>query len=257
MADPQSIGIDVGSTSVKAVVLDSKGTVLASVLQDTQPALAAQGAAIIEGFRKQFAANTLVVAATGYGRRRVTADRVQTEITCHARGAFAQVGRPFLLVDVGGQDTKIIVVGTGGQVTDFRMNDKCAAGTGRFLEVTLQRLRIPMNRVSAFLDSPEPPAEISSTCAVFAESEVVSLVAEEIPLPSIVKGVHAALGKRVAQLAGVAGTGLPVYMSGGVALNPLLVAFLSQALGRPVTILEHPQMVGAVGAGLVGLDGPG
>ncbi len=257
MADPRAIGIDVGSTSVKAVVLDSKGSVLAEVLQDTRPALAAQGAAIIEGFRRQFASNALVVAATGYGRRRVVADRVQTEISCHARGAFAQVRRSFLLVDVGGQDTKIIVVGTGGQVTDFRMNDKCAAGTGRFLEVTLQRLRIPMNDVSAFLDAHEPPAEISSTCAVFAESEVVSLVAEEIPLSSIVKGVHSALGKRVAQLAGGAGAGLPVFMSGGVALNPLLVAFLGTALGRPVTVLDQPQMVGAVGAGLVGLDAAG
>lgn len=257
MDDPKAIGIDVGSTSVKAVVLDAKGQLLASVLQDTQPALAAQGTAIIEGFRRQFSGHSLVVAATGYGRRRVPADRVQTEITCHARGAFAQVGRPFLLVDVGGQDTKIIVVGAGGQVTDFRMNDKCAAGTGRFLEVTLQRLRVPMDQVSGFLSAPEPPAEISSTCAVFAESEVVSLVAEEIPLASIVKGVHASLGKRVAQLAGGAGAGLPVFMSGGVALNPLLVAFLGKALGRPVTVLEEPQMVGAVGAGLVGLDAAG
>jgi predicted CoA-substrate-specific enzyme activase len=130
------------------------------------------------------------------------------------------------------------------------MNDKCAAGTGRFLEVILGRLQVPLDGVAERAARAARAVPVSSTCTVFAESEVISLVAGDEPLDGIVKGLHAALASRVAALARGAGTADEVLMSGGVALNGAMVAALREALGRPVRVLPDPQLVGALGAAL-------
>jgi predicted CoA-substrate-specific enzyme activase len=153
-------------------------------------------------------------------------------------------------VDVGGQDTKVIRVGPAGEVLDFAMNDKCAAGTGRFLEVILGRLHVPLSEVGEHVARAARAVPVSSTCTVFAESEVISLVSSGEPLEGIVKGLHQALASRVAALARVAGAGGDVFMSGGVALNAAMVRALGEALGRPVQVIDEPQLVGAVGAAL-------
>ena len=150
---------------------------------------------------------------------------------------------------MGGQDTKVIRIGPGGEVVDFAMNDKCAAGTGRFLEVILGRLRVPFAEVAGQAARAGRPVPVSSTCTVFAESEVISLVAGGEPLEGIVKGLHQALASRVAALARPAPPA-EVFMSGGVALNPAMVAALREALGRPVQVVPEPQLVGALGAAL-------
>jgi predicted CoA-substrate-specific enzyme activase len=151
---------------------------------------------------------------------------------------------------MGGQDTKVIAIGPAGDVTDFAMNDKCAAGTGRFLEVILARLHVPIEEVAAWAARAEAPVTVSSTCTVFAESEVISLLAEGRPAEGIVRGLHLALASRVAALArGRPGAG-PVLLSGGVALNAAMVAALAETLGRPVRVLPEPQLVGALGAAL-------
>ena len=196
------------------------------------------------------------VGATGYGRKRVSGARALTEITCHARGAFSLARRPGLLVDMGGQDTKVIRIGASGEVTDFSMNDKCAAGTGRFLEVILGRLHVPLDEVAALVSSAARAVPVSSTCTVFAESEVISLVAGGEPLEGIVRGLHQALASRVAALARGGNGGGEVFMSGGVALNPAMVSALEGALGRPIRVLPEPQLVGALGAALSVLPGP-
>ncbi|MBI5482429.1 MAG: 2-hydroxyglutaryl-CoA dehydratase [Deltaproteobacteria bacterium] len=246
-----ALGVDAGSTTWKAVAIDATGAIVASLVEPAEPRIGAQTERAVAVLRTQAGADAAVpLGATGYGRKRVAAARSLTEITCHARGAFARMRRPGVLIDVGGQDTKVIRIGAAGDVADFSMNDKCAAGTGRFLEVILGRLHVPLGEVAAFAARAERSVLVSSTCTVFAESEVVSLVAEGQPVEGIVKGLHAALASRVAALAGTMPQDGGVFMSGGVALNPAMVEALAGALGRRVEIVPDPQLVGALGAAL-------
>ncbi len=243
-----ALGIDAGSTTFKAVAIDRQGRVVAGRVEPATPHVEAQVGRMVAELRHGDA--SLPLGATGYGRKRVQGGRALTEITCHARGAFARTGAPGILVDVGGQDTKVIRIGPGGQVLDFSMNDKCAAGTGRFLEVILGRLHVPLEEVSEHVARAARAVPVSSTCTVFAESEVISLVAQGEPLEGIVKGLHQALASRVASLARVTGASGDVFMSGGVALNDAMRGALQDALGRPVRVVPDPQLVGALGAAL-------
>jgi len=242
-----AIGIDAGSTTCKAVAIDAAGHIVARRVESASPRVDEQAKRIVAALRAEV--GDVPVGATGYGRKRVEAARALTEITCHALGAFALAGRPGVLVDMGGQDTKVIKLGPAGEVLDFAMNDKCAAGTGRFLEVILGRLEVPLGKVGEHASESARPVAVSSTCTVFAESEVISLVANGEPLDGIVKGLHAALASRVAALARGADGG-EIFMSGGVALNGVMVAALSKVLERPVQVLPEPQLVGALGAAL-------
>ncbi len=248
MSGAAAIGVDVGSTTCKVVAIDAAGAIVARRLEPTDPRIERQVERLVREVR-EVAGRDLPVGATGYGRKRVPGARALTEITCHARGAFARAGRAGLLVDMGGQDTKVIRIGPRGDVVDFAMNDKCAAGTGRFLEVILGRLQVSLEGVAELVAGAPRAVPVSSTCTVFAESEVISLVAGDEPLDGIVKGLHVALASRVAALARAQG-GDEVLMSGGVALNGAMVAALREALGRPVRVLPDPQLVGALGAAL-------
>jgi predicted CoA-substrate-specific enzyme activase len=241
----RAVGVDAGSTTCKAVAVDGAGGLLAWRVEPASPRVEEQAERLVAAL----GGGGAPVGATGYGRKRVRAALALTEITCHARGAFARTRRPGLLVDVGGQDTKVIRVGPAGEVLDFAMNDKCAAGTGRFLEVILARLQIPFAAVAAQVARAGRAVPVSSTCTVFAESEVISLVADGEPVEGIVRGLHEALASRVAALArGHADA--EVFMSGGVALNGAMVEALGHALGRPVAVVPEPQLAGALGAAL-------
>lgn len=248
MSAAAAIGVDVGSTSWKGVVIDADGRLLASVIEPTHPRIEEQSVRLLARLREH--AGDAPVGATGYGRKRVVADKALTEITCHARGAYHRLNRAGVLVDMGGQDTKVIRLGKGGDVKDFAMNDKCAAGTGRFLEVILRRLEVPFDELSTLVARAGKAIAVSSTCTVFAESEVISLVAQGEPLEGIVKGLLRSLASRVASLAGVIPRGTEVFMSGGVALNPAMVEALGAALDARVEVLPEPQLVGALGAAL-------
>jgi predicted CoA-substrate-specific enzyme activase len=243
-----AIGVDVGSTTCKAVAVDADGAVVARRVEPASPRVEEQAERMVASLTAEVGPVS-AIGATGYGRKRVRAGLALTEITCHARGAYSRTRRPGVLVDIGGQDTKVIRIGPSGDVVDFAMNDKCAAGTGRFLEVILGRLQVPLDSVAEHVSRASRAVTVSSTCTVFAESEVISLVANGEPLEGIVKGLHQALASRVAALA----RGTPaaeVFMSGGVALNAAMVQALRDALGRPVTVLPEPQLVGALGAAL-------
>lgn len=249
MTGAVAIGLDLGSTTCKAVAVDAGGRVVACRLEPADPRIQAQAERLVAELRAE-AGIDLPVGATGYGRKRAGASRVLTEITCHARGAFATTGGAGVLVDLGGQDTKVIRVGPAGEVLDFAMNDKCAAGSGRFLEVILARLKVPLAEVAERVSRADRAVPVSSTCTVFAESEVISLVAEGEPLEGILKGLHLSLASRVAALAhGLLAEG-DVLLSGGVALNPAMVAALEATLRRTVRVLPRPQLVGALGAAL-------
>ena len=243
-----ALGVDAGSTTFKAVAVDRDGRVLAGRVEPATPHVETQVERMVSELRQGDAA--IPLGATGYGRKRIRSGRALTEITCHARGAFARTGTPGILVDVGGQDTKVIRIGPGGQVLDFSMNDKCAAGTGRFLEVILGRLHVPLGEVAEHVARAVRAVPVSSTCTVFAESEVISLVAQGEPLEGIVKGLHQALASRVASLARLAGVTGELFMSGGVALNGAMRGALEEALGRTVRVVPDPQLVGALGAAL-------
>ena len=251
MSDPAAIGIDIGSTTWKAVVLDSAGTVLHSHVEATDPLIDIQTRRALEELKnKAGITQDLPVAATGYGRKRVENAKILTEITCHAKGAFHHLRGAGILIDIGGQDTKVIHIDGQGHVTDFAMNDKCAAGTGRFLEVIIERLHVPIEDVSARVGKAHKAIPISSTCTVFAESEVVSLVAQGEDVDDILKGLHRSLSTRVGALAGNIPNGTKIMMSGGVALNAAMVGELEHQLGTEVQVLPQPQLVGALGAAL-------
>jgi len=250
------LGVDVGSTSWKGVAVDSAGRIVARRVEATDPRIEAQTERLVAELRAiSGAGHDAPLGATGYGRKRVpAATRILTEITCHARGAYHLTGRPGVLIDFGGQDTKVIRIGDGGEVSDFRMNDKCAAGTGRFLEVILARLGVGLDQAPELVARAAGEVAISSTCTVFAESEVISLVAQGEPLPAIVLGLHRALSGRVATLAGRLVDDAELFMSGGVALNRAMADALAAAVGRPITVLPEPQLVGALGAAVSVLD---
>jgi predicted CoA-substrate-specific enzyme activase len=191
------------------------------------------------------------IVATGYGRISVPfANKKVTEISCHGLGAYKLFPDTGTVVDIGGQDSKVIQVGPGGKVLDFTMNDKCAAGTGRFIEVMAAKLRVPLDEMGSLSMRARGEVRISSVCTVFAESEVISLVAQNHPKEEIIRGIHRAIVNRVWSMVKTLGVKREVTMSGGVAKNQGVVAFLEEKLGYPIHVHKEPQIIGALGAAL-------
>lgn len=248
-----TLGLDLGSTTTKLAAVDGQGRFVKGWVEPTHPAMADQARGLVARAEADLGATGLPLVATGYGRALVPGTvRKITEITCHARGAFQALGRPGTLIDIGGQDTKVIAVGPKGRVLHFAMNDKCAAGTGRFLEVAAQRLQVPLDDFGPLALSVTAEEPLSSTCVVFAESEMISLLARGVPFAPIVRGLHRSLVPRVVALARGAGLTSPLMLTGGVAKNPAVRALLAEELGQPVEVPEQPQLAGAWGAALLG-----
>jgi predicted CoA-substrate-specific enzyme activase len=189
------------------------------------------------------------IVATGYGRKSVTmADRTVTEIMCHAAGARYLDPSIRSLIDIGGQDSKAVVMDENGRVTNFTMNDKCAAGTGRFLEVMARALEADLDEFGALSLRAEQPAKISSLCTVFAESEVISLIAKGETRENIIAGIHEAIASRVSAMANRIGLIAPILMTGGVARNIGVVRALEKVIGMAVAVSPRAQVAGAIGA---------
>ncbi len=249
------IGIDAGSTTTKLVVVDRAGEMVWHTLEETEPRMGEQAERLIaEASGESGCGSSTPVVATGYGRKLIDgADRAVTEITCHARGVFRSLGHGGTLIDIGGQDSKVIVIGEDGNVRNFAMNDKCAAGTGRFLEVVAKRLRVPLDDVSDVVLQASDEVSISSTCTVFAESEIISLLAHGKPVDHILKGLLRSLLKRVSALARSSSITRPLMLSGGVARSDAVRRMLGEALESEVSLPEYPQLMGAYGAALTAL----
>lgn len=251
-------GIDVGSRTTKAVLLLEDGSWFSHVvLTGADPQGAAEKCFKVVLDKAGLDQNVVLeVVATGYGRRRVPfAHRQYTEITCHAKGAAFFFKDIQTVIDMGGQDAKVISVDGAGVVVDFVMNDKCAAGTGRFLEVMAQVLELNLEEMAEEALRAKEAASISSMCTVFAESEVISLIAEGVPRDKICWGLHLAIAKRVAAMARRLPQGKNVAFTGGVAKNRAMRKALEQILGVKLLVPEDPQVVGALGAALLARDG--
>jgi len=253
-----ALGIDVGSATVKVVGVDDAGALCWDALEPAQARAEVQIARMVEDARR--ACDTLgggkvALIATGCGRGLVhQAVREVTEITCHARGVFREVGHGGTLVDVGGQDSKVIAIDPGGAVTDFAMNDKCAAGTGRFLENAARHLGVPLESLGRVALEAREEVRISSTCTVFAESEIVSLLAHGVAVEPIVRGIHRALILRLVAMIRSVGLVAPLMLSGGVVCNPAISDLLAAETGQKVVLPRHPQLMGAYGAALIALE---
>jgi (R)-2-hydroxyacyl-CoA dehydratese activating ATPase len=247
-----ALGIDVGSATTKLVGVDATGEMVLHLLEPSDPHVEGQVTRLLRTVA--YTGETPLVA-TGYGRGLVhQSSRRITEITCHARGVYRALGHGGTLVDIGGQDSKVIALNTQGQVLDFAMNDKCAAGTGRFLENTAGRLGVALDEIGPLALSTEAEVAISSTCTVFAESEVISLIAHGVPIASILRGLHRSLIKRVVAMIRTVGLTPPLMLSGGVVRNPAVRHMLAGETGHPVTMPRHPQLMGAYGAALLALE---
>ena len=258
------LGLDIGSLSCDAVLIDGDGTEVSwSVVPTGARNLQAIQRARDDVLREAGVAVSDLVAtvATGYGRNRVEGRLAAvTEITCHARGIRARLPDTDVLVDIGGQDSKAIRLEKDGRVAGFSMNDKCAAGTGRFLEAMARALEVDIDELSRLSEGATGDLTLSSMCTVFAESEVVSLIAEGTEVREIVAGLNRAIANRTKSLVRrVASntTGLNVAMSGGVARNPGVVLALGKALGAQIAVPPEPDTIGALGAALIARDRSG
>lgn len=252
MSEISAFGLDVGSTTLKIVGIDQSGSMVWHMLEPADPRVELQVERFLDQSREVAQSADIQLVATGYGRKLVSqASRQVTEITCHARGVFQELKHGGTLVDIGGQDSKVISIGPHGEVVDFAMNDKCAAGTGRFLENTASRLNVPLDDLGDVTLSADSEVTISSTCTVFAESEVVSMLAHGVPLEPILKGLHRSLIKRIIAMVRTVGMTVPLMLSGGVVRNPAVPHMLEEETGEAVIIPKFPQLMGAYGAALV------
>ncbi len=253
-----SAGVDVGSTQTKAVIINEDRKIVSRALIDTGAnVVKAAENAYVEALKNGNIREEEVeyIVGTGYGRYKVTFGDTQiTEISCHGRGAVHMFPNTRTVVDMGGQDTKAIRVSPTGEVIDFCMNDKCAAGTGRFLGAAAAALEIPLDELGQTALRAEKPVKISTTCTVFAESEVVSWLGKGKKLEDILLGVHQSIVSRSMGLMRRVGIESEVSFTGGVAKNIAVVEELNKAVGFKVNVSEDSHYMGALGAALFAMD---
>jgi predicted CoA-substrate-specific enzyme activase len=253
------VGIDVGASTTKAVIIDSKKEIKAH-------------AVILSGADFQSAADEVFsrvlretgntspdvcrVVSSGYGRRNVLfADATKTEISCHARGSFYFFPRAHTLIDIGGQDSKIIRISDSGKRTGFKMNRKCAAGTGAFLEDLANRLQLKMDDLDSLAQKSTQDIEIGSYCTVFTATEILTKIRQNVTIEDIIKGIFVSVIKRAVEMDPLSGS---IVMSGGVvAHNPFLVKLFEERVGREIFVPPLPQLTGAFGAALYAFDAKG
>ncbi len=251
-------GVDAGSRAIKVVLIDSESQGIVSTgIADQgirQAELASKLLERVAGDARQTVESIGKIDATGYGRNLIQfADKTVTEITCHARGARRLFPDVRSIIEIGGQDSKVIRLDGGGIVQDFAMNDRCAAGTGRFLEVVAERLETDLDDLGQISEKSSNPAPISSMCVVFAETEIVGLLASGQLPEDIVAGVQESIVSRVTAMAGRL-MEFPVVFTGGVARLTGMRNSLEKTLGQSVLIPPEPHMTGALGAAILAAE---
>ncbi|MDD9301343.1 MAG: 3-hydroxyacyl-ACP dehydratase [Desulfobacter sp.] len=245
-------GIDIGSRSIELVIIDENGQIAECLKTDTGFNPVAQAQTLIKGrtFEK--------IMATGYGRGlfEMAFDHAQTvtEIKAHARGVVHEFEDAASILDIGGQDSKAIALNAKGRVIKFEMNDRCAAGTGKFLEIMAKNLGFSLDQFGVAALAANQDLSINSMCTVFAESEVTSLIAQGADRQEIARGLHLSVVKRAAAMIGRVSSQGPIVFSGGVAKNPCIRDLVAEKMNRQVLVPKDPQMMGAMGAALLLLD---
>jgi predicted CoA-substrate-specific enzyme activase len=247
-------GVDIGSRTIEAVLFD--GTqVIETRIVDTgsrprENARDALNEVIADsGLKRQ---DISLVVATGYGRNHFDdADRVSSEILCHAQGINYLFPEARTVIDIGGQDSKIIGLGQNGKVENFNMNDRCAAGTGKFIEMVGHTLQVPLEEMGAMTAGSSDGCEISSMCAVFAESEIISMIQNGTPVDVVLRGVFKAIARRTLSMTGKVQLGENVVFTGGVAKNQGVVRALEHETGIKIHVPYEPQITGALGAAII------
>lgn len=251
-------GVDVGSTQTKAIIIDEERKIVSRALIDT-------GANVVQAAEKAFLLTlkngnlreeeVSYVIGTGYGRYKVTFGNAQiTEISCHGRGAVHMFPNTRTVIDMGGQDTKGISINESGEIIDFCMNDKCAAGTGRFLGAASMALDIPLGELGPTALKSERPVKISTTCTVFAETEVLSWLGKGKKIQDILMGVHKSIASRSVSLLRRVGIKDQVTFTGGVTKNLGMVTVLNELIGLKMNVSDDSHYMGALGAALFALD---
>lgn len=248
-------GIDAGSRAVKIVLYNADSSdVIDSACCDQGIDQRRRTQTL---FEQRLHANNLqhsdlhAVIATGYGRHLLDfCDTTVTEITCHAAGVAAHLPEAATIIDIGGQDSKLIRLAPGGKVRDFVMNDRCAAGTGRFLEIVSERLEVPLDQLGDYAGRSTDPARISSICVVFAETEIVGLLASGQSRENIIAGVQQSIVRRLLAMAGK-DIASPVVFTGGVALISGMQQTFETLLQKPVILCPQPRFTGALGAAIL------
>ncbi len=254
------VGVDIGSLGTKSVIIDEDNNIVGKSIIPT-------GARVADSYQQGVAdaikstgldlnrEDLLFTVATGYGRKRAQAvggvDAQVTEITCHAKGACHFFPGTRTILDIGGQDTKGIRITESGDVENFVMNDKCAAGTGRFLEVMARALEVDLDDLGALSMESDQPTEISSFCTVFGESEVISHVANGVEVKNIIHGLHDSISGRAVGILKRVGIESEVTMSGGVSRNIGMRNEIEKKLGQIMNVSEDSQIIGALGAALI------
>jgi predicted CoA-substrate-specific enzyme activase len=251
-------GIDVGSTQTKGILLNEKFEIVARALTDTGAYVTkAAERCFVEALRASGVKREEVayVVGTGYGRYKVTFGDAQiTEISCHARGASYLFPRTRTVIDMGGQDAKGIRVGEGGEVKDFVMNDKCAAGTGRFLASAAEALGTSLDDIGEISLKAKNPVRLTTVCTVFVESDIMSYLAQNKKIEDILGGVHSAIAARTISLVRRVGIEPEVTFTGGVSRNIGMVRALEEKLGMRLNVSPDSHFVGALGASIFALE---
>jgi predicted CoA-substrate-specific enzyme activase len=251
-------GVDVGSTQTKAVIVDEARRIMARALIPTGANVSRAGeTAFVRACDEAGIAREAVgyVIGTGYGRYKVTfGDTQVTEITCHARGAHSLFPATRTVLDMGGQDTKVIKVGVDGSVVDFSMNDKCAAGTGRFLSAAADVTGVSLDEIGALSLQAKAPVRLTSVCTVFVESDIMSYLAQRKTIEDILGGVHKAIATRTMSLVRRVGVEDEVTFTGGVSRNVGMVRALEAVLGCSINVSDDGHFMGALGAALFALE---
>ena len=257
MAQPVYIGLDMGASRTKVVVTDPQGMMLGHAVKKSGIDFAATAGTCLDAALEMAGSGRGDIAravATGYGRSNVTfvTESCKTEIGCHAKGCFFHFPEAITIIDIGGQDNKIIKLEASGRRSGFKMNRKCAAGTGAFLEEMSGRLDIPLEKMNALARQAKETIKLGSYCTVFSATEVLENIRHGKPVADIIKGIFYSMIMRVLEMDALSDR---VVLSGGVvAHNPYLVEMAAELIGRPVFLPEFPQLTGAHGAALYALD---
>lgn len=255
-SDNLFVGVDVGASRTKVAVLDASGALLGYDVRRSGTDFERTAKACLEhalGMAGAPGRNEFPCISTGYGRRNVSfSQATKTEIGCHARGCYHYFPMAITIIDIGGQDNKVIKLDEQGRRVNFKMNRKCAAGTGAFLEEMAMRLDVPLEDMDGLARQSEQVVELGSYCTVFSGTEVLEKIRQGIQVPDLVKAIFNSMIKRVLEMDSLAGR---VVLTGGVvANNPYLVEMVREIAGHDILIPEHPQLTGAVGAALFAME---